>query len=62
MQHPLLNLCGQVIKFFAALPPCLVGMEACASAHIALANKMARIAWALLARGGIYRAPRLAAA
>ena len=29
---------------------------------IALANKMARIAWALLARGGIYRAPRLAAA
>ena len=29
---------------------------------IALANKMARIAWALLASGGIYRAPRLAAA
>ena len=29
---------------------------------IALANKMARVAWALLARGGIYRAPRLAAA
>ncbi len=29
---------------------------------IALANKMARIAWALLARGGIYQAPRLAAA
>jgi transposase len=24
---------GQVIKFFAELPPCLVGMEACASAH-----------------------------
>src|SRR3974377_425511 len=24
---------GQVMKFFAALPPCLVGMEACASAH-----------------------------
>jgi len=24
---------GQVLKFFAALPPCLVGMEACASAH-----------------------------
>jgi transposase len=24
---------GQVIKFFAALPPCLVGMEACATAH-----------------------------
>jgi transposase len=24
---------GQVMKFFAALPRCLVGMEACASAH-----------------------------
>jgi len=24
---------GQVLKFFAALPPCLVGMEACAKAH-----------------------------
>jgi hypothetical protein len=24
---------------------------------VALANKMARIAWALMARGGIYRAP-----
>jgi transposase len=24
---------GQVINFFAALPPCLVGMEACATAH-----------------------------
>jgi hypothetical protein len=21
------------VKFFAALPPCLVGMEACATAH-----------------------------
>lgn len=29
---------------------------------IALANKMARIAWALLAKGGTYRVPRLAAA
>jgi transposase len=24
---------GEVVNFFAALPPCLVGMEACASAH-----------------------------
>lgn len=24
---------GQVLKFFAGLPPCLVGLEACASAH-----------------------------
>jgi transposase len=29
---------------------------------VALANKMARIAWALLAKGGLYRAPALAAA
>jgi transposase len=28
----------------------------------ALANKMARIAWALLVKGGTYRAPALAAA
>src|SRR6202140_5023986 len=28
---------------------------------VALANKMARIAWALLAKGGIYRAPQLVA-
>src|ERR1700738_4675682 len=24
---------GQVMKFFEALPPCLIGMEACATAH-----------------------------
>ena len=24
---------GQLMKFFTALPPCLVGMEACATAH-----------------------------
>ena len=24
---------GQVLGFFAGLPPCLVGMEACATAH-----------------------------
>jgi transposase len=29
---------------------------------VALANKMARIAWALLAKGGTYRAPQLVAA
>jgi transposase len=29
---------------------------------IALANKMARVAWALLASGSHYRQPRLAAA
>ena len=25
--------CSQVIAFFEALSPCLIGMEACASAH-----------------------------
>ena len=29
---------------------------------VALANKMARMAWALMAKGGTYRAPALAAA
>src|ERR1700692_1195525 len=24
---------GEMMKFFKALPPCLIGMEACASAH-----------------------------
>jgi len=24
---------SQVLKFFASLPPCLIGMEACATAH-----------------------------
>ena len=28
---------------------------------VALANKMARVAWALIAKGGIYRAPAVAA-
>jgi len=85
---------GQLISFFANLPPCLVGIEACASAHywarelrkfghevklmppqfvkarlerlaarchpnvvaVALANKLARIVWALLAHDREYRA------
>jgi transposase len=25
---------GQVLPFFASLPPCLIGLEACASAHL----------------------------
>ena len=24
---------GQVLKYFAKAPPCLIGMEACATAH-----------------------------
>jgi transposase len=37
----------------ARKPPMLV--------MVALANKMARIAWALIAKGGSYRAPAVAA-
>jgi transposase len=94
----------QVVAFFEKLPPCLVGMEACASSHhwsrehylrslftagalavipyakihgtrhrpwltallarrptkvvaIALANKLARITWAMMARGAHYKEP-----
>jgi transposase len=36
-------------RMLARKPPMLV--------RVALANKMARIVWALLARGGVYRAP-----
>ena len=62
----------QVIDFLSKIPPCLVGMEACGTAHhwarevsklghtvrlmkkpaklvaVAVANKMARIAWAIM--------------
>ena len=78
---------GQVLPFFRKQPACLVGMEACATAHhwareigalgrevclmpprllerrpakvaaIALANKIVRIAWAMMARGITYREP-----
>ena len=34
----------------------------CVDNFIAVANKMARIAWAIMAKGGHYRAPELAAA
>ena len=37
---------GQVEARLANLPPCLIGMDACA-----LANKLARIAWAVLNKG-----------
>jgi transposase len=40
-------------RMLARKPPMLV--------IVALANKMARIAWALVAKGGIYRAPAVAA-
>jgi hypothetical protein len=37
----------------ARKPPLLV--------RVALANKMARIVWALMARGGVYQSPAVAA-
>jgi len=40
-------------RMLARKPPMLV--------IVALANKMARIAWALIAKGGSYRAPAVAA-
>ena len=40
-------------RMLARKPPMLV--------RVALANKMARVVWALLARGGVYRAPAVAA-
>ena len=55
-----------VLAFFEKLPPCLVGIEACASSHhwsrelqaaIALANKLARMAWAMMATGERYNYP-----
>jgi transposase len=42
-----------LMQLLARRPPKVVA--------VALANKMARIAWAVLARGGTYRAPGLAA-
>lgn len=40
----------------------LLGKMPAKKVAVALANKMARIAWAILAKGGTYRAPALAAA
>jgi transposase len=34
---------GQVMKFFAALRPCLIGMEACATAHYGPAARTAAL-------------------
>ena len=40
----------------------LLETQAVQGRAVAVANKMARVAWALLARGGSYRAPAFAAA
>ena len=58
---------AQVLAFFSRLPRCLVGMEACGTAHywarelrslvvaVALANKTARMAWAVMQRKENYQ-------
>ena len=69
---------GQIEGRLVNMPPCLVGMEACVvkawieaakkRLHrnvlaIALANKLARIAWSVLARGRSFEArPAMASA
>ena len=45
---------SEVLRFFAKLPPCLARRPFKVAA-VALANKMARIVWALLNKGGNYR-------
>ena len=42
-----------MVRMLASKPPMLV--------RVALANKMARVVWALIAKGGIYQAPGAAA-
>jgi transposase len=41
---------SQVIAFFKALPPCLIGMEACATAHY-WARELTKLGHALLRLG-----------
>jgi transposase len=55
---------SQVMGFFAALPPCLIGMEACATAHhwARELTKLGHEVRLMPAKGGTYRAPALAAA
>jgi transposase len=57
-----------LLKFFGKIAPCLVGLEAWVSkllgkrpvrlVTVALSNKMARIAWAVMTSGEVYREPR----
>ena len=57
---------AQLMKTIAQLEPCLIGIEACGGAHIgrgeprsyvAQANKTARIAWAIMTKGEVYKVP-----
>jgi hypothetical protein len=44
---------GQVMNFFEALPPCLIGMEACATAHSIDCNSAASCSGVRRGRGRI---------
>src|SRR5437660_1435957 len=59
--HAVLNLARLHPEKYPWLPG-LLGHKPFRVVAVALANKMARIAWALLAKGGTYRAPALTAA
>ena len=49
---------GQLLKFFAGLPPCLIGMEACATAHHwARETKLSHEVRLMSATGGTILAP-----
>ncbi len=61
-----------LVEFAGRSPGCVVAMEACCGAHylgrqlaaqgvVALANKLARIAWAVLVRGRGFDAAHVAA-
>ena len=55
------NYSGQPIKTILALGM-TKNLETRADFEVALANKMARVAWALMAKGGTYQRPQIAAA
>ena len=54
--------CASCADIHPSLPGFLLAKKPAKLVAVAVANKMARIAWAIMAKGGYYRAPELAAA